>query len=138
MLPSIVIFSNLVYALGYEISICLVCMTTICPSLFNAMHIKTLVLVPSWGYFVNNLSLDICFSFFLCFWFNVDCCLQVIGPYRSGKSFLLNQLLSLSCYEGAAFTTVKTLFPFGFLFFFFHGMGDCECFNITWLASVIF
>lgn len=24
----------------------------------------------------------------------------VIGPYRSGKSFLLNQLLSLSCYEG--------------------------------------
>ncbi|KAK6260021.1 hypothetical protein SCA6_014495 [Theobroma cacao] len=23
-----------------------------------------------------------------------------IGPYRSGKSFLLNQLLSLSCYEG--------------------------------------
>lgn len=25
---------------------------------------------------------------------------QVIGPYRSGKSFLLNQLLSLSCYEG--------------------------------------
>ncbi|KAL7230125.1 hypothetical protein ACSBR2_008623 [Camellia fascicularis] len=23
----------------------------------------------------------------------------VIGPYRSGKSFLLNQLLSLSCYE---------------------------------------
>lgn len=25
---------------------------------------------------------------------------SVIGPYRSGKSFLLNQLLSLSCYEG--------------------------------------
>ncbi|CAF1763904.1 BnaC09g53610D [Brassica napus] len=25
---------------------------------------------------------------------------HVIGPYRSGKSFLLNQLLSLSCYEG--------------------------------------
>ncbi|MCD7472140.1 hypothetical protein HAX54_013135 [Datura stramonium] len=24
----------------------------------------------------------------------------VIGPYRSGKSFTLNQLLSLSCYEG--------------------------------------
>ncbi|KAG2719029.1 hypothetical protein I3760_03G248000 [Carya illinoinensis] len=24
----------------------------------------------------------------------------VIGPYRSGKSFLLNQLLSLSCFEG--------------------------------------
>ncbi|KAG0564102.1 hypothetical protein KC19_8G082800 [Ceratodon purpureus] len=24
----------------------------------------------------------------------------VIGPYRSGKSFLLNQLLSLSCNEG--------------------------------------
>ncbi|KAK2455449.1 guanylate-binding protein [Trifolium repens] len=24
----------------------------------------------------------------------------VIGPHRSGKSFLLNQLLSLSCYEG--------------------------------------
>ncbi|RVX20623.1 putative ribonuclease H protein [Vitis vinifera] len=48
---------------------------------------------------------------------------KVIGPYRSGKSFLLNQLLSLSCYEGAAFTTVKTLFPFGFLFFLFHGMG---------------
>ncbi|GKV20144.1 hypothetical protein SLEP1_g30305 [Rubroshorea leprosula] len=24
----------------------------------------------------------------------------VIGPYRSGKSFLLNQLLSLSCYKG--------------------------------------
>ncbi|KAF9604624.1 hypothetical protein IFM89_008890 [Coptis chinensis] len=24
----------------------------------------------------------------------------VIGPYRSGKSFLLNQLLSLSCYQG--------------------------------------
>ncbi|RVW54677.1 putative ribonuclease H protein [Vitis vinifera] len=48
---------------------------------------------------------------------------KVIGPYRSGKSFLLNQLLSLSCYEGAAFTTIKTLFPFGFLFFFLHGMG---------------
>ncbi|PPS09690.1 hypothetical protein GOBAR_AA10957 [Gossypium barbadense] len=27
----------------------------------------------------------------------------VIGPYRSGKSFLLNQLLSLSCYEGIWF-----------------------------------
>jgi hypothetical protein len=27
----------------------------------------------------------------------------VIGPYRSGKSFLLNQLLSLSCYEGASY-----------------------------------
>lgn len=26
--------------------------------------------------------------------------IAVIGPYRSGKSFLLNQLLSLSCYEG--------------------------------------
>ncbi|KDO68584.1 hypothetical protein CISIN_1g007480mg [Citrus sinensis] len=26
--------------------------------------------------------------------------IQVIGPYRSGKSFLLNQLLSLSCDEG--------------------------------------
>jgi hypothetical protein len=25
---------------------------------------------------------------------------QVIGPYRSGKSFLLNQLLSLSCDKG--------------------------------------
>lgn len=38
--------------------------------------------------FLSNFSkLDIC---------------QVIGPYRSGKSFLLNQLLSLSCYEGPA------------------------------------
>ncbi|KAF3628779.1 putative transcription factor UNE12-like [Capsicum annuum] len=27
-------------------------------------------------------------------------CLRVIGPYRSGKSFTLNQLLSLSCDEG--------------------------------------
>ncbi|XP_024200457.1 uncharacterized protein LOC112203767 [Rosa chinensis] len=32
----------------------------------------------------------------------------VIGPYRSGKSFLLNQLLSLSCYEGLHhFSTVN-------------------------------
>lgn len=31
---------------------------------------------------------------------------QVIGPYRSGKSFLLNQLLSLSCYEGIFFIIV--------------------------------
>ncbi|XP_062030065.1 uncharacterized protein LOC133745920 [Rosa rugosa] len=32
----------------------------------------------------------------------------VIGPYRFGKSFLLNQLLSLSCYEGLHhFSTVN-------------------------------
>ena len=35
------------------------------------------------------------------------CFYQVIGPYRSGKSFLLNQLLSLSCYEGASFTATR-------------------------------
>jgi len=32
---------------------------------------------------------------------------QVIGPYRSGKSFLLNQLLSLSCYEGVSFIATR-------------------------------
>lgn len=35
----------------------------------------------------------------VCPWFSI----QVIGPYRSGKSFLLNQLLSLSCDEGLFF-----------------------------------
>jgi len=35
---------------------------------------------------------------------------QVIGPYRSGKSFLLNQLLSLSCYEGTVLTLISLFF----------------------------
>jgi len=35
------------------------------------------------------------------------CFYQVIGPHRSGKSFLLNQLLSLSCYEGASFIATR-------------------------------
>lgn len=35
----------------------------------------------------------------------------VIGPYRSGKSFLLNQLLSLSCDEG----DLLTLWPLSIL-----------------------
>ncbi|CAN4098158.1 unnamed protein product [Withania somnifera] len=44
----------------------------------------------------------------------------VIGPYRSGKSFLLNQLLSLSCNEGFGVghmrdTKTKSTFHFPFL-----------------------
>lgn len=36
---------------------------------------------------------------------------QVIGPYRSGKSFLLNQLLSLSCDEGASYYSLMFSIP---------------------------
>ncbi|RWW06862.1 hypothetical protein GW17_00029780, partial [Ensete ventricosum] len=34
---------------------------------------------------------------------------SVIGPYRSGKSFLLNQLLSLPCNEGAILIDIYLL-----------------------------
>lgn len=53
-------------------------------------------------FFLLFMIFYILFSEFILFLANLlDIC-QVIGPYRSGKSFLLNQLLSLSCYEGPA------------------------------------
>ncbi|KAK9982961.1 hypothetical protein SO802_032486 [Lithocarpus litseifolius] len=42
----------------------------------------------------------------------------VIGPYRSGKSFLLNQLLSLSCYEGFGVGHMRDTKTKGLLFSF--------------------
>lgn len=49
--------------------------------------------------------------------------IQVIGPYRSGKSFLLNQLLSLSCDEGV-FTSIYS-------YFFFLKMFDIDSNSTT-------
>jgi len=64
------------------------------------------------GYWENNKPHCLCCSMFdcnfkacivynFCLTLVYGCFYQVIGPHRSGKSFLLNQLLSLSCYEGA-------------------------------------
>lgn len=72
-----------------------------------------------WKFLVVLVGTIVCFWLFLFilipFHWLSD---QVIGPYRSGKSFLLNQLLSLSCYEGAAFFVIcLTFFYFFFILF---------------------